>query len=72
MGVIIVTLIAAFKPSKLMTDSKNFRYSVALLVIVGWPLSILYFLGWLLILPARSLVGREKKRLTPVNAPADR
>jgi hypothetical protein len=55
-GVIIVTLIAYFYPTRLTTRDGAFRYNLAGFVVFVWPLSLLVLLLWSLTWPARKLV----------------
>lgn len=58
LGVVITTVIAAIKPKKFLNESKNFRYGLAIVVIVGYPLSVLLFLIWALTWLPRYFVRR--------------
>lgn len=58
-GVLITTTIAAIRPQRLLDKDKNFRYSLALIVTIGWPLSLLFFLGWALTWTPRYFVRRS-------------
>lgn len=61
-GVIVITVLAAFSPKRLTDDKGQFRYDVATILIFFWWLSIVWLVVWCFSWPARKLVS---KRITP-------
>lgn len=59
-GVIIVTAVTAVNPMKVV-HRERYRYDLAFTIILLWPFSIFFFIGWAVTWPSRKLVARKVK-----------